>query len=149
MSQHRGKISWVRNTADFQYESYDRTHTVKFEGGIQIEASAAVEYLGKKELANPEELFVAALSNCHMLTFLAVAAKSRVTVNSYTDDAEGTLEKGSSGKMCVTRVVLRPKVVFADPQPDWERVEHMHEKAHANCFIANSVSTQIVLEPVR
>lgn len=149
MSHHRASIRWTRQTPGFEYDTYDRSHQVTFEGGTTVQASSAPEYLGRKELVNPEEMLVAALSNCHMLTFLAIAARSRVVVNSYEDHAEGLMEKGPDGKISITQTTLRPKVVFADPQPDWTRVEHFHEKAHANCFIANSVKTEVRIEPVK
>lgn len=149
MSEHKARIYWERETKDFAYETYDRTHEVTFEGGIHCQASAAKEYLGKAELVNPEELLAAALSSCHMLTFLAVAAKSRLTVNSYEDNAVSILDKNAAGKLAVTKTILRPKVVFAKETPVTpEKLSELHEKAHRNCFIANSVSGEVVTEPV-
>lgn len=93
---------------------------------------------------NPEEALVGALSACHMLTFLAIAARSRLTVESYEDDAVGVLEKNESGKLAVTRVTLRPRVVFAEPV-DAERLARLHHTAHENCFIAQSVKTVVTI----
>ena len=91
---------------------------------------------------------VASLSSCHMLTFLAVAAKKRYVVDSYTDDAVGFMEKNTEGKLAITRVVLRPRIVFSgERQPMTEQVDELHHIAHAECFIANSVKTEIIVEP--
>ena len=147
MSQHTATIHWKRHTQDFAYETYDRTHDVKFEGGKSVSASSAKEYLGKPEHANPEEMLAAALSSCHMLTFLAVAAKSRLIVDSYEDTATAILGKNAQGKLAVTKTILRPRVVFAKETPvTHERLVELHEKAHRNCFIANSVACEVVTE---
>jgi organic hydroperoxide reductase OsmC/OhrA len=97
---------------------------------------------------NPEEQFVAALSSCHMLTFLAVAAKKRFVVESYEDDASGVLERNADGRLAMTQVVLRPKAAFSGekvPSPD--ELAAMHEAAHKGCFIANSVKADVICEP--
>src|SRR5512134_3385223 len=112
MSEHRISLAWKRQTTDFTYDTYDRTHTVMFEGGQTIQTSAAPAYLGKAEYANPEELLAASLSSCHMLTFLAIAAKSRYIVDSYEDETTAILDKNAEGAMAVTKIVLRPKVFF-------------------------------------
>lgn len=149
MSEHKAKIQWKRATKDFVYETYDRTHTVIYEGGIRHSLSAAKEFMGKAEHSNPEELLAAALSSCHMLTFLAIAAKSRLIVDSYEDNAVSILDKNAAGKLAVTKTILRPKVVFAKETPvTREKLVELHEKAHRNCFIANSVSGEVVTEPV-
>ncbi len=147
MSQHTAKVQWKRNTPDFAYETYDRTHEVSFEGGKSVTASSAKEFLGKPELVNPEEMLAAALSSCHMLTFLAVAAKSRLVVESYEDTATAILDKNAAGRMAVTKTILRPKVTFSKDTPVAnERLVELHEKAHRNCFIANSVACEVVTE---
>ena len=145
MSEHKIKLSWKRNTPDFVYETYDRTHEIEAQGGTKITASSAPEYLGKAELMNPEEMLVAALSSCHMLSFLAVVAKSRLVLDSYEDQAEGVLEKGPDGKLWITKVVLRPKVKFANDVSS-EKLAQLHGKAHHVCFIANSVKTEVTVE---
>ena len=147
MSEHKAKVQWKRNTPDYVYETYDRTHTVTYEGGIQCKASAAKEFAGKAELVNPEEMLAGALASCHMLTFLAVAAKSRLTVDSYEDEAVATLDKNAAGKMAVTKILLRPRVTFGGEKPTPEKIKDLHEKAHKNCFIANSVACSVVFEP--
>lgn len=146
MSEHKATVKWKRNTPDFVYETYDRTHSIRFEGGIECKGSAAAEFMGKKELANPEEMLAAALSSCHMLTFLAVAAKSRITVDTYEDTAVAILDKNAEGKLCVTKTLLRPRITFSGEAPPPEKVKSLHEKAHKNCFIANSVSCAVSIE---
>lgn len=146
MSEHKATVRWKRGTPDFVYETYDRTHSVRFEGGIEIKGSAAAEFMGKKELANPEEVLAAALSSCHMLTFLAVSCKSRLVVDSYEDTAVATLGKNAEGKMCVTHIALRPQIKFGGEAPSPEKVKELHDKAHRNCFIANSVSCAVSIE---
>ena len=110
-------------------------------------ASAAPEFLGRAELPNPEEALVAALSSCHMLTFLAVAARKRLVVNSYEDEAVGVMAKNEDGRLAVTRVVLRPRIVWGGERtPTAEEIARMHEISHRECFIANSVRTEVVVE---
>lgn len=145
MSEYKATIRWNRQTPDFKYDTYDRSHHVQFGGGIQIQASSAPEYMGNGALANPEELLVAACSNCHMLTFLAIAAKTGLIVNSYVDEAYAVLGKNSAGRIAVTKVTLRPRIEFETPVTP-EKLKDLHEKSHRNCFIANSVSCPIEVE---
>ena len=147
MSEHRASVVWERDTPDFEYETYTRDHTWTFEGGVSVRASAAATFLGNPELVDPEEAFVASLSSCHMLTFLAIAARKRLVVESYRDAAVGVMEKDADGRLAVTRVTLRPEIAFALAPPP-EQLERMHAQAHRNCFIANSVKTEISIEPV-
>ena len=146
MSSHHVRVFWERTTPDFKYDSYEREHAVTFGGGLAITASAAPEYRGKPEHPNPEEALVFALSSCHMLTFLAVAAKRKLVVDRYEDQAEGTLAKNAQGKLAVTHVTLRPKITWSGEVPSEETVARMHETSHRECFIANSVTTEITVE---
>lgn len=146
MSEHRVTVSWERTTDDFEYDTYSRSHTWEFENGHVVPASSAPDFLGSKDRVDPEEAFVAALSSCHMLTFLAIAAKKRLVVDDYVDSAVGFLEKNDDGKLAMTRVILRPAVKFSEP-PAPEVIEKMHHKAHENCFIALSVKTDVTVEP--
>lgn len=145
--EHHAKISWRRTSTDFTYNSYNRAHDWNIHEFV-IPASAAPDFRGEADRVNPEEAFVAALSACHMLTFLALAAKKKFVPDSYTDDAVGYLEKNGAGRMAVTRVVLRPKIVWAPgtsvSQAD---LDDLHHKAHDGCFIANSVTTDVRVEP--
>jgi len=146
VSEHRCSIEWQRAGADFDYESYSRNHTWHFENGVSVAASAAPDFLGDPGRVDPEEALVASISSCHMLTFLALAARKRWTVESYRDAAVGTLEKNADGRLAVTRVVLHPQVEFAEPAPNAEQLEKAHHQAHQHCFVANSVRTQIDVE---
>lgn len=149
VSEHKATVSWQRETADFSYESYDRNHTWHFEGGCEVAASAAPDFLGSDDRVDPEEAFVAAISSCHMLTFLAIAARRRLVVDRYLDRAVGTMEKNEAGRLAVTRVVLRPEIEFAGAPPGAEQIAKLHELSHRECFIANSVRTEIAVEPPR
>ncbi len=146
MSEHRATVRWQRTSPDFTYESYNRDHDWIL-AGVQVPASAAPAYRGTPERVDPEEAFVASLSSCHMLTFLALACKKRFTVDSYEDDAVGYLEKNANGKLAVTRAVLRPRIRFAGTGPTPEELAQLHDRAHHECFIANSVLTEVTVEP--
>ena len=146
MSEHRVQVRWERGGVDFGYESYPRDHVWSFEGGVQVPGTAAPAFRGNPERVDPEAAFVAALSSCHMLTFLAIASRKRLVVDTYEDDAVGFLAKNEAGKLAMTRVVLRPRVVLAGAQPPAEQLAELHERAHRECFIANSVVTQVEVE---
>jgi organic hydroperoxide reductase OsmC/OhrA len=146
MSVHGANIAWQRNRDDFEYDSYTRNHVWRFANGIEAAASAAPDFLGDPSCVDPEAAFVASLASCHMLTFLAIAARKRLIVDSYSDDAVGYLEKNDNGRLAMTRVELRPKIVFANgAEPDAEQLERLHASAHRQCFIANSVTTRVVV----
>ncbi|HET7130875.1 MAG TPA: OsmC family protein [Gammaproteobacteria bacterium] len=143
MSEHRARIEWQRKSTDFTYATYNREHEGQFTAA-KVPASATKEYRGDENRVNPEEALVAALSSCHMLTFLAVAAKRKLSLDVYTDEAVGVLEKNAEGKLAITRVTLRPKVVWsAGVTVSAEDLAKMHHDAHAGCFVANSVKTEI------
>ena len=147
MSEHKASIQWKRDTEDFNIKTYNRDHEVHFENGVVIPASAAVDFNGNSQLDNPEDMFVASVMVCHMLTFLAVASIKKFTVDLYTDNAEGILEKDSSGKMVMNRIILRPQIVFSGSHnPTPQELEELHEKAHNGCFIANSIKSVVIIE---
>lgn len=147
MSEYQVAIDWERETGDFSYQSYRRDHLWTFPGGVRVSASAAPDYLGNPSHVNPEEALVAAISSCHMLTFLAVAARKQFVIDAYHDDAVGVLEKNADGKLAMTRVTLRPKITFSGPRtPTPEELMALHEQAHRGCFIANSVTTKVTVE---
>ena len=102
MSEHRANVSWAREGKPFTYEGYPRIHRWQFGGGVELNGSSAPEYLGDASLPNPEEALVMALSSCHMLTFLAIAARKRLTVDSYEDQAVGHMEKNAEGRIAIT-----------------------------------------------
>lgn len=147
MSEHKAIVEWKRETDTFSYETYNRDHVVIFDGGVRMPGTAAPAYRGNPDRVDPESALVAALSSCHMLTFLAIAAKKQLVVDGYRDQAVGFLEKNTKGKLAVTRVILRPKVTFGGRTlPTPEQIAGLHERAHAECFIANSVTTEVTVE---
>jgi organic hydroperoxide reductase OsmC/OhrA len=147
MSEHVAEISWKRETESFAYEKYNRAHDWTFDSGVTVPGSAAPEYKGDASRVDPEEAFVAALSSCHMLTFLAIASKKRLVVESYTDRAVGRMEKNAEGKLAITRVHLHPKIAFAaGVTVDEATLKKMHHTAHEECFIANSVKTLVFVQ---
>jgi organic hydroperoxide reductase OsmC/OhrA len=148
MSEHKATIDWKRETPDFAYETYDRDHDWIFDAGVTVRASANPAYLGSETCVDPEEAFVASLASCQMLTFLAIAARKKYVVDSYHDEAVGVLAKDAAGSLAVTKVSLRPQVRFGgDRVPNPEGLRQLHEQAHHACFIANSVKSEIVVEP--
>lgn len=148
MSEHTATLAWTRGDATFTYETYSRDHRLVFENGLETLASSAPAYAGNPKALNPETLLVGALASCHMLTFLAVCAKRGYVVERYEDSASGRLDKNAEGRMAITHVTLRPKVAFSgEKQPSAEELERLHERAHANCFIANSVRAEVEVLP--
>jgi organic hydroperoxide reductase OsmC/OhrA len=149
MSEHGVTVTWRRTSVSFDYEVYNRDHAWSFDGGVQVRASAAPAYHGDPDYVDPEEAYVAALSGCHMLTFLAIASRKRLIVDAYEDHATGFLEKNAQGKLAVTRVVLQPRVRFGgSAAPSHDELARLHEQAHHGCIIANSVLTTVTVEPV-
>ena len=149
MSEHHASVRWQRSSADFTYDSYNRSHDVMFKAGaIVVPSSAAPAFKGDAERVDPEEAFVGSLSACHLLTFLAICARKRLTVDSYEDDAFGIMTKRADGKLWVSHVTLRPRVRFAaGTKVDAEILADIHHKSHDECFIANSVKTVVSVEP--
>jgi len=143
MSEHKATIKWSRGGKEFAYRTYSRDHTWVVNGN-EMPASATTAYLGNPNRVDPEAALVAALSSCHMLTFLALAANKGFVVESYEDAAVGHLEKNAAGKLAVTRVELHPKIVYGGgKQPSEADLDWLHDKAHRECFIANSVTTEV------
>ncbi len=141
------RLEWLEGekgtTCD--YQSYDRTHQVKCPEKEAMTLSAAPQYLGAINLHNPEELYTTSISSCQMLTYLALAAFAGIRILAYTDDAEGILKKDGS-KRWLTQIILRPKILISK-QEDNEKALALVQKAHEQCFIANSVKTDIVNQP--
>jgi organic hydroperoxide reductase OsmC/OhrA len=149
MSEHKVALQWTLETEGFGYEEFNRTHSLTFENGQTIKGSSAPAFFGDPTAVDPEQLLVAALTSCHMLTFLAYMAKKRYRVERYEDQASGILEKNADGKLAVTKITLRPKVTFSgERQPDAEEITRIHERAHEACFIAQSIRSEVALEPV-
>jgi organic hydroperoxide reductase OsmC/OhrA len=144
MSEHRTSLQWSRNGGPFARGNYASDHEIRYSGGQTLHGAPSPEYGGSGAHADPEQLLLSALSSCHMLTFLAVAANRGYVVDSYSDDAVAILGRNADGKMAVIQATLSPKVVFAaEHQPNAEDYAKMHERAHAGCFIANSVKTTV------
>lgn len=136
-------LNWKRSK-DFTYDHFNRNHTLMFSGQQYLNNSSAPEYLGNGDMANPEELLASALASCHMLTFLAVASKSGYIVDTYNDQAVATLDKNEEGKLAITVIDLKPIVEFSgEKTPSDDQLKSLHEKAHRNCFIANSIRSKV------
>ena len=149
MSEHKVKITWINEREDFSYKGYDRTHKVEFENGKSFTGSAAPEYMGDLNLINPEEELGAAISSCHMMSFLFEASRKKFIVENYEDSAIAILEKNEKRKMAVTKMYLNPKIKFKGENiPTIEELNTLHNKAHDGCFIANSVLTEIIINPI-
>lgn len=141
--EHRVAVSWERQGA-FSHEGFERRHSLNFQPEVTLSAGGAGNDYG----ADPEQFLAAAMASCHMQTFLALAAKKRLTVDFYYDDAEAVLGQKDDGKFWIETLILRPRVGFSgDKVPDDAAVVAMHNKAHEHCFVANSVISEVVIEP--
>ncbi len=153
MTQYTAEIVWSRGEQNFLDNRYSRKHLLRFDGGTEVPGSSSPHVVplpfSDPAAVDPEEAFVAALSSCHMLWFLSIAAKKKFRVDRYSDQATGIMEKNAEGKLAMTVVTLRPDVQFSgDRLPKREEIEQMHHQAHAECYIANSVRTEVRCEPV-
>ncbi|MGC3981896.1 MAG: OsmC family protein [Steroidobacteraceae bacterium] len=152
MSEYQARIRWSRQPNEAFIDSrYNRAHSWEFDGGIVVAASSAVSSVplpySKPENVDPEEAFVAAISSCHMLTFLYLAGKEKFVVDSYDDLAIGRMTKNSKGRLSVTHTRLAPKIEFSGTKaPTDADIERLHHAAHEECYIANSVLTEITIE---
>jgi organic hydroperoxide reductase OsmC/OhrA len=148
MSEHKAVIRWERKDPGFLEGKYSREHTWSFDGGVTVPASPSPSVVpapwSKPENVDPEEAFVASISSCHMLTFLWLASKAGFVIDRYEDAAVGRMSKNDHGVLWVSQVDLHPTIVYSDPrQPTPDEVARLHHQAHEQCFIANSVRTQI------
>jgi organic hydroperoxide reductase OsmC/OhrA len=151
--QYSADIIWERGDAVFSDNRYSRRHLWRFDGGLEVPASSAPQSvpvpMSDPSAVDPEEAFIASLSSCHMLWFLAIAGKRKFRVDRYRDQASGILEKNPAGKLWMSVVTLHPEVQFSgELLPTPQQIEDMHHSAHAECYIANSVSSQVRVEPV-
>ena len=150
MSTYMATVIWTR-PADvaFTDNKYSRAHEWRFDGGVRVPASSAPSVvplpLSRTDAVDPEEAFVASLSSCHMLFFIDYARRAGFVVDSYVDEAEGVLDKHADGKIWMSKVTLRPKVVFSGNPPSAEEIARLHHRAHEDCFIANSVITEVTI----
>jgi len=154
MAEYVAEVIWSRDGQDFLGNRYSRKHVLRFDGGVEIPGSSSPHVvplpMSDTAAVDPEEAFVSSLSSCHMLWFLSIAAKQRFCVDRYFDKAVGVMEKNLQGKWAMTRVTLKPEVRFSGEKlPTHEQIEKMHHEAHEECYIANSVKTEVRCEPVR
>jgi organic hydroperoxide reductase OsmC/OhrA len=150
MARFRASVDWaLRPDEDFSKGRYVRGHTVTFEPGPRVRGTASAHVVGarwaEEGAADPEQMLVAALASCHMLSFLHVAREAGLVVARYRDDAEGLMEKNAEGRYAVTRVTLRPVITWEGETPDAATLDRLHHAAHETCFIANSVKTDVVV----
>ncbi|MBI1760576.1 MAG: OsmC family protein [Acidobacteria bacterium] len=153
MSEYTATVQWERGAQLFTDNRYSRRHIWTFDGGVQVPASASPHVVplpyADAGAVDPEEAFVAALSSCHMLWFLSLAAQRGFCVDHYTDAAMGVMGKDQMGRLVMTCVTLRPRVAFVgDRLPTHADIQALHEQAHAECYLANSVKTEMRCEPV-
>jgi len=153
VSEYAVTVRWGRAGQPFIDNKYGRAHVWAFDGGIEVPASSSPSIVplpySESRAVDPEEAFVASLASCHMLWFLSIAAARKFCVDSYVDDARGVMGRNAAGKLAMTQVTLRPKVAFTGSRvPTGEEIAAMHHEAHAECFIANSVTTDVRCEPV-
>lgn len=153
MANYTTEVIWSRGDQLFVDNKYSRKHLLRFDGGIEVQGSSSPHVVplsySDPAAVDPEETFVAALSSCHMLWFLSLAAQRKFIVDRYHDIAIGTLGKRVDGRWAMTKVTLRPQVSFVgERQPTRAEVEALHHGAHERCFIANSVTTEVRCEPV-
>ena len=153
MSEYTATILWQRGDQSFTDNRYTRRHTMAFDGGVVVPGSSSPHSVplpySDASAVDPEEAFVAALSSCHMLTFLYLAAKSGWVVDRYRDDAVGTMARNVEGRLAMTLVTLRPAVAYGgDRRPDAAEQARLHHAAHEQCYIANSVKSEVRCEPV-
>ena len=151
MATHVAAIKWAAKESgeDFLKGRFSRAHTISFDGGTEVPASASPHVVGKwavEAAVDPEEMLIASLSSCHMLSFLHLARLAGFIVRTYEDHAEGVLEEIAAGRQAITKVALRPKIDWAGPAPQKEALDRLHHEAHEICFIANSVKTQVTVE---
>lgn len=152
MAEYTAEVIWHRGDEPFLDQRYSRRHRLRFDGGCEVPGSASPHVvpvpMSDPAAVDPEEAFVAALAGCHMLWFLAVAARRGFRVDRYHDNALGSMAKNAAGRLWLSTVTLRPEVAFSGkPLPGREDIEAMHAEAHAECFIANSVRTDVRCEP--
>ena len=151
MSAYTATIRWDRTGGEFAKGQYSRGHEWAFDGGAVVPASASPENVppgtADEAAVDPEEAFIAALSSCHMLFFLDFSRRAGFVVDDYVDEAEGVMEKRTDGRIAMTRVTLRPRITWGGDAPDEAAIADLHHRAHEACFIANSVTTEVTVQP--
>lgn len=150
MHEYKATIYWENKGPDFLKGRYSREHTWSFDGGVKVPASSSPNVVplpwSNPTNVDPEEAYVASLASCHMLTFVWLAGKAGFQAESYQDDAVGAMDKNERGQFWVSKVTLRPKVVWSgEKQPTESEIERLHHRAHEECYIANSVKTEVTV----
>ena len=152
MSRHVAELDW-RSDGAFTSGRYSRRHEIRFDGGVSVTGSSSPDLvpapMSDPAGIDPEETLVAAAAACHMLWFLDLARRAGLDVASYDDSAEGEMGRIAAGRMAITRITLRPDIAFAGPAPEPAALDALHHEAHERCFIANSLNSEIVVEPRR
>jgi len=152
MSEHRAVIRWQNTSPEFKQGRFSREHTWTFDGGLTVPASSSPAAVpgpySNPAHVDPEEAFVAAISSCHMLTYLFLASRQGFQVDSYDDEAVGVMTKNERGVPWVSSVTLRPKISYSGEKfPSPAEAEQLHHAAHDQCFIANSIRTEVTVRP--
>ena len=149
MARYTAEVLWTLKVGeDFANGRYSRGHSLSFDGGTVVPASASPHVVGKwavEAAVDPEEMLVAALSNCHMLTFLHKARLAGFVATEYADAAEGVMEEIAPGKLALTKAWLRPQITWGGEAPSADQLAHLHHEAHEECYIANSVKSEVIV----
>jgi organic hydroperoxide reductase OsmC/OhrA len=153
MAHYTAQVRWQRGDQEFLGNHYSRRHLIRFDGGVEFAGSSSPHSvplpMSDPAAVDPEEAFVASISSCHMLWFLSIAARRGFCVDSYSDDAQGGMARNAAGKIAMTEVTLRPNAAFSGAKlPTREQIDELHHQAHEECYIANSVATEIRCLPV-
>lgn len=152
MATYRASVGWTSD-GNFPSGRYSRAHELRFDGGAVVRGSSSPSAvpvpMSDPAGVDPEEALIASASACHMLWFLSLAQAAGLNVASYEDEAEGRMGRDDRGRMALTRIVLRPRIHFAGRQPEAAELDALHSEAHEKCFIANSLRTEIAVEPPR
>ncbi|MFO1090994.1 MAG: OsmC family protein [Hyphomicrobiales bacterium] len=149
MSEFRVELDWTLGSGELTYGKYLPDHTVRFSDTASLVMTTAPAYGGNVELVNPEQALTAALASCHMLTFLALAAKAKWKVVAYSDRPHTVLGKTPDGRIKIGAITLKPRVTFSGgPAPSVEHLREMHEKAHKFCFVANTLDCVMAVDPI-
>ena len=153
MAEYTATVKWTRQPSEvFTDNRYSRAHQWEFDGGVTVPASSSPHVvklpLSNPNAVDPEEAFVASLASCHMLFFLSFAAMKKFVIESYVDRAVGVLGRNEAGRQAMLRVVLHPAITFSGTQPTADELHALHDRAHHECYIANSVTTAVEVEPV-
>ena len=153
MAHYTAEIMWERGTQDFLGNRYSRRHALRFDGGAELAGSSSPHVvplpMSDASAVDPEEMFVASLSSCHMLWFLSIAARNKFCVDRYVDAATGEMAKNENGKLVMSVVTLKPDVTFnGERMPTRAQLDAMHHEAHEECYLANSVKSEVQCAPV-